>query len=124
MSTSISIMQRFAIGRVLYVFSTISKLALEVTAHSLYTDSGHNNQTLNQTLRCLVHVHPQEHSPTLGIDYHWLAIPNALSGVSILILIIAAIEFICAQSPYSMKGLIMGTVYLTTGICIALSEAL
>ena len=40
-----------------------------------------------------------------------MVLPNVVNSISIVILGIGGIEFICAQMPYSMKGLMVGTVY-------------
>ena len=40
-----------------------------------------------------------------------MVLPNVLNPVSIVALGIGSIEFIHAQIPYSMKGLMVGTVY-------------
>ena len=40
-----------------------------------------------------------------------MVLPNILNAISIVTLGIGGIEFICAQTPYSMKGLMVGTVY-------------
>ena len=36
---------------------------------------------------------------------------NLMNGVSDLMMIIGALEFLCAQVPYSMKGLVAGAAY-------------
>ena len=40
-----------------------------------------------------------------------MILPDVLNSISIVTLGISSIEFICAQTPYSMKGLMVGTVY-------------
>ena len=63
----------------------------------------------NVTLLCLF----QENSGDLGyfLDYRWFFIPDFLNIISLLLIAIGAIEFFCAQIPYSMKGLVAGIVY-------------
>ena len=47
-----------------------------------------------------------------SFDIKWMVLPNILiDAISIVTLSIGGIEFICAQTPYSMKGLMVGTVY-------------
>ena len=40
--------------------------------------------------------------------YHWPWINQILSGIVALFLIAAVLEFVCAQSPYNMRGLLTG----------------
>ena len=42
------------------------------------------------------------------INSWWMAIPYILSSMSLILLGVGALEFFCAQSPYSMRGLIFG----------------
>ncbi len=44
---------------------------------------------------------------------------TALSNSSIALVIECAIEFVCAQSPYSMRGLMSGFVTLTISSGVA-----
>ena len=56
---------------------------------------------LNQTTsKCFNHFES-------SIDVHWMILPNFLIGVSMFLYILSAIEFICAQSPFNMKGLVL-----------------
>ena len=50
---------------------------------------------------------------TLGtsVDYRWLAVPCVFHSLSIATCIVISVQFIAAQSPYSMRGLIMGAAY-------------
>ena len=61
---------------------------------------------------------------TTVLDYRWLAIPSFLRSVSVALLLIGAIEFIVSQTPYSMRGLIMGTAHAMLGLYTALGVAI
>ena len=58
------------------------------------------------------------------IDYRWFAIPQVLSAISFLLIIIGTIEFYCAQVPYSMKGVVSGIFYGTLLVFRMLSNGL
>ena len=47
---------------------------------------------------------------TVNMYSWWMAIPNILNSVSFILLDVGAYEFMCAQTPYSMRGLIFGYV--------------
>ncbi len=53
---------------------------------------------------------------TFDIDYRWLFIPNALTGLADVVAAAALLEFVCAQAPYSMKGILLGLFYSQYGL--------
>jgi peptide/histidine transporter 3/4 len=59
-----------------------------------------------------------------GISYAWLIIPSVLLNLGVSMISIAGLEFIFAQSPYSMKGLIMNATYLMLGMAVIASYGL
>ena len=46
-------------------------------------------------------------------DYRYFALPACLSAISSVIILVGAIEFLCSQVPYSMKGVIVGLFYFS-----------
>ena len=93
---------KFLIG-VLFQVSRLIVLVIMLThlrQNYLETNSS------NSTLPCLF----QESNGFFGqkIDYRWAAIPEFLSAASDVMIYTATLEFICAQVPYSMKGLMVG----------------
>ena len=52
----------------------------------------------------------------LKISPNYLLIPNVLNAFGNMLFYIATFEFICAQSPHSMKGLLIGTYYAIKGV--------
>ena len=53
--------------------------------------------------------------PSLSISLWYLTIPNVLNALSAMLFYIAIFEFVCAQSPHAMKGLIIGTFFAIKG---------
>ena len=51
-----------------------------------------------------------------NISPHFFLIQFTLNALSYLLLYIASYEFVCAQSPHSMKGLLIGTFFAIKGI--------
>ena len=51
----------------------------------------------------------------LQISPNYLIIPSVLNAFGSMLFYIATFEFICAQSPHSMKGLLIGTYYAIKG---------
>ena len=54
-----------------------------------------------------------------SMDFRWMAVPQLLYSLSISMVTIGAIEFIASQAPYSMRGLIMGTICCMLALCAA-----
>ena len=52
----------------------------------------------------------------LKISPNYLLIQNSLNAFGNMLFYIATFEFICAQSPHSMKGLLIGTYYAIKGV--------
>ena len=54
------------------------------------------------------------------MDFRFMAVPLLLHSLSITAIAIGAFEFFASQTPYSMRGLIMGMVYCTLTLFAAL----
>ena len=52
---------------------------------------------------------------SLNISWWYLTIPNILNALSSMLFEVAIFEFMCAQSPHAMKGLIIGTFFAIKG---------
>ena len=58
----------------------------------------------------------------VDINFLWIGIPlSIVSGIEVVFLYAALLEFLCAQAPNTMKGLIIG---LMLASCLGLSPAL
>ena len=100
-----TVLTRIGVGIILYILSCAALLAIDLSAHSWQTDS--TNYT------CLY----DEASPAnrLHINPLWTMLPQALIGLGIFFSLTAVYEFVFSQSPYNMKGLLMGAIFATTG---------
>ena len=56
------------------------------------------------------------YSEPLTISMWFVIVPYTLNALSDMLFYIAAYEFICAQSPHSMKGLLIGTFFAVKGV--------
>ena len=64
----------------------------------------------NTTIQCIFQSTPVS-SSALSLDYRLFAIPEIISAISFVLILVGAIEVLCAQVPYSMKGLVIGIFY-------------
>ena len=69
----------------------------------------------NYTIQCLFHLKSASFL-SKTIDYRWLALPQVLFTISDMMFATGIIEFYCAQVPYSMKGLAVGTYFSFLGL--------
>ena len=111
MPRRLGIMEKFVLGMILQFFFLLSLLLLEVIGHQVTPSS--------QNVTCLLHIKPGavEDGNVLSLSFKWLVMPAIFS---IYFLLIATIEFVTAQTPYSMKGLVMGEIYLIVGLSVLL----
>ena len=59
---------------------------------------------------------------TLEFPTQALVIPNILNGIAAPLISITVLEFISAQSPHTMKGLILGVFYAFRGLFLTLGS--
>ena len=90
----------------LQMASVITFIVLVLKARHRYLEhSGYNS-----SIGCIF----QEHSlypGTLSFDSKQMILPNILESLSVVALYVGAAEFICAQTPYFMRGLMFGVAY-------------
>ena len=96
---------KFSIGVVAQALRVIALMVLELMARNNYLAQNGKNSTL----QCI--FSEENGALSSSFDTKWMVLPNILNAISIVTLGIGGIEFICAQTPYSMKGLMVGTVY-------------
>ena len=92
-----SMLKRVWIGALLVVASAGSILLIDATGHKLNTYG----------IPC---PHPNT-NPTVELNPYIILIPKVLFGLSYTIFTISLIEFIIAQSPESMWGMLIGVYY-------------
>ena len=61
------------------------------------------------------------HTSTLNINPALILIQLTLSALSHMLIYTAVFEFICSQSPHSMKGLLIGLLYAIRGLYLLLA---
>ena len=104
-------------GVLLQIPVAVSLMLIEIMARRNSLDSGSNI-----TIQC---VRSDTFELSYRIDYRWLALPCIVYSLSVALWSIGTIRFIAAQSPYSMRGLVMGSLYglffLSAAVGIAIS---
>ena len=91
-----SLTKRAGTGFVLYFLGTLLNLTLDTIGHL------HSNNT-----HCMFDTNYRS-ANTLPIPLYWLLLSDIVYGIGAVIVIVTLIEFILAQSPNSMRGVMMG----------------
>lgn len=121
------ILYRMGLGAVLTVTSVTFMFIVQVLAN-YYVYHNTSNMANTTNITCLFlseyrnyadqHTYPA--SPTLGFPSQALLVPNLLNGIAAPLLSITVLEFISAQSPHTMKGLLLGVFYAFRGLSITI----
>ena len=103
---------RIKLAMLLFLLSLISSLLMDVVVHL--------NSSHDLGIHCLFNLY--NHStvynsteelppPPLHQNVYFFVFHDILSALANMLLEIAVLEFICSQSPYSMKGLLLGSLF-------------
>lgn len=101
------ILQSVGLGAAALIVLSLYGLIAETIKYSYFTynSSGtdHNSSITNRTIQCL--FSPAESCFTSYIPF------NIIQGFTLVVLAKSIIDFICAQTPYNMKGLMIGVAF-------------
>ena len=108
-----TILNKIVIAAVLNIFMCLFLLIFTSAGHYMHDSS------------CILFTSTQEHADNMAIPINYLAIDipfHLLKAVIEMLYWIALFEFICAQSPYNMKGFLLGmgsfAIYFGEGIAV------
>ena len=113
------IIYRMGIGVVLKVLSVIFMLAVQVFANNHATSDAFKYKCLFLSEYKYFTTH-ENNSLTLEFPTEVLVIHNFIDGIASPLISITVLEFISAQSPHTMKGLLLGVFYAFRGLFITL----
>ena len=95
-----SLMKRAATGFILCFIGTLLDLTLDTIGHL------HSNNT-----HCMFDTNYRS-ANTLPIPLYWLLLSDIVYGIGAAIALATLIEFVLAQSPNSMRGIMMGFLFM------------
>ena len=99
-------LKRIGLGMIIRLLSLLSVFIIDTIGHT---------QHLN--IKCFIKQwYYKDEKYQLGISVWFLIFPYILNALSIMFFYIASYEFICAQSPHAMKGLLIGTLFTVKGV--------
>ena len=101
-------LKRIGLSIIIIVFSLICTFVMDLVVHLRNTESAGCmfNGYINKNATIVVNnFHPLYQNAYFFVSQH------VLSAVANMLLDITVLEFICSQSPYSMKGLLLGILF-------------
>ena len=103
---------RLISGVVMYLLGNLFLLVNDLVGH---ITSAKHRSTSNEGGMCLF-VYGDYYFPHLEMHWSVMIPPSILLGVAQLVVLTTALEFISAQSPHFMKGLIVGILFAIIGV--------
>ena len=103
----VNITTKFIIALVLFFIQIVALLSIESASYINQIQTDVTNIT-----RCYT---SQNGYRAANVDIYWIVIPELMNGLSLFILILTGLEFVCAQAPFNMKGLVFGITYALFG---------
>lgn len=101
-------MKRMGLGMMFFILSLLLTFCIDTAGH-----------VINKKATCF--LSDGQEGFHLGINNHILIIQSFLNSIGYMLLYVATYEFICAQSPHSMKGLLIGVFFAINGLFHLLS---
>ena len=102
--TSITSLRKFIVGAVLQIGTILALMIFELLSRQSYLkENGYN-----ETVLCVFY---KDQTLATKFNYNWIAVPDTLFVISTLLMTVGGLEFIAAQVPYSMKGVLLGVCY-------------
>ena len=110
------IFTRLGVGIVLSLLGVLTMSIIDVVGHSM--SQNRTEQDYNKGSQCMFLV--KRHNYTLDyepLNMHWSVaiVPSVFLGIGPLLITTTTLEFISAQSPHSMKGLLVGVSFAIQG---------
>ena len=103
---SIKIYQKHILGMLLQVARVATLMVFDIIARKTYIEQYKNNIT------CLLHANEPHHGLlSTSFNSYLIIVPRLLQSLSLTLLSISGIEFLLSQTPYSMRGLMIGAAY-------------
>ena len=117
-----NMLKRIGCGLVLCMMKEISELIIKTTINTDCTTVDNSpdicfivNSVIESNGTCVTHEHERPCSNILN-HFNWLVIPSILHGLSLLLVFMTTLEFICAQAPLRMKGVLVALWYASQSV--------
>ena len=104
------ILYRIMFAIALSLFTMVGMFAVDLTGHAILTAS--NIETV-----CMLYHKNYTQIDTESLNLHWsvLILPNLTKTLALDLIMASTFEFISAQSPHTMKGVLVGLLFAVRG---------
>ena len=109
-------LKRMGLGMFFVILSLMVSFSMDTATHF--------SENCNRTICMFDLYYNIYHTSTLNINPALILIQFTLSALSNMLVYTAVFEFICSQSPHSMKGLLIGLLYAIRGLYLLLAVSL
>ena len=119
-------LKRIGLGIVFIMLSLVTTLVMDVVVHAVKTEDGKcllSGITHLRVTGNTVHWNSNSTATPLYQNPYFFISQHFLSAVTNMLVDIALLEFILSQSPYSMKGLLLGYFFSIKGLFQAIAVA-
>ncbi len=108
---------RIGLGLIIVLIGLSLLLTIDAMGHSQLTIDavGHSHSDMYNASTCVFY---ESSVDALDINYTYLIPIIILTSIGELLIAISLYEFICAQSPYGMRGLILGLYFMIFSLCM------
>ena len=108
------IFTRLGLGVILSLLGVFTMLIIDVVGHSAHNIKQNDTKVPQCMFQVAKYNYTLDYEP---LNMHWsvLVLPSVLLGIGPLLTTTTILEFISAQSPYSMKGLLIGVSFAIQG---------
>ena len=120
----ISCHRKIVLGVILQVVRYTVMIVFVTLSRQHYLKMNKTNDNVNASLFCIFNNNFDSSNFDISAtvyDYRFYIIPDLIAICSFTMIFIGAIEFLCAQIPYSMKGIIVGLFYGSFVVFFALN---
>lgn len=112
---------RLFLGGLLLFLTVIFMLVTDLVGHLQFEQNDVNVQNHNESMEagtyCMLRVNiSSSDAKALNLPWGVHLVPNVFISLSPMLVTATAFEFISAQGPHSMKGLLVGTLFTVKGI--------
>ena len=108
-------LRRMGLGMIFILLSLLASFAMDITAHHEVLKDYLDNTTYDLCMFPFPYEDPHKYNLPQQNSL-LLIVPLVLTSLSHMLIYTAVFEFICSQSPHSMKGLLIGLLYAIKGL--------
>ena len=110
----ITSLHKIIMGAILQIGTFLSLMIFELISRQSYL----KKNGYNATVSCVFY---KDQNLATKFNYNWIAVPDILFAISVLLMAIGGLNFIAAQVPYSLKGVLLGVGYCSVSITVVIN---